>query len=245
MEPSLTPSGPSPEIPRPPRRSPLNGRLASSRGVAREEDGWLVYDAFGETEAEAARAREGVVVADESSNGRIELLGPGAGRALAGVCACGALDIGEGGVREGVRAYRVAEERYLVGTLRGGEEAVLAGLAGAAGCRVRDLTDAWAEIRLVGPASRALLASVCPLDLSPAALPDRGASRGRVLHWEQTVIRRDLGPLPGFSLWGPRAAGIGLWDGLLQAGRTWGAAPIGLAALKELKIVSQIYRELG
>lgn len=230
---------------RPPRRSPLNGRLAASRGTAREEDGWLVYDTFAGVEAETAQAREGVALADESSNGRLELEGGGAEQALRRICDCGALAVGQGGAQQAVRTYRVCEERYLVGTLRGGESALWESLDAADDCRVRDLTEAWAEIRLIGPASRALLASVCALDLAPDALPDRGVRQGRVLHWEQTVIRRDLGPLPGFSLWGPRSVGIGLWDGLLQAGRTWGAAPIGLAALKELKIVSQLYRELG
>jgi sarcosine oxidase, subunit alpha len=231
---------------RPPRRSPLHGRLAATRAVVHEEDGWLLYAVFSTTAAETALAREGVVVADESSNGRLEVKGTGAAEALRLACGFTDMAVGEGAAQRSVRAYRLAEDIYLVGTLRGGEAAVLEALAEAGvDCRVRDLTEAWAEIRLIGPASRGVLACVCALDLDPAVFPDRCVQRGWVLHCEQVIMRRDLGPLPGFSLLGPRSSGVYLWDGLLRVGARWGATPIGLESLRELKIVSQIYQEMG
>jgi sarcosine oxidase subunit gamma len=52
-----------------------------------------------------------------------------------------------------------------------------------------DQTDAWVALRIAGPAVRAALERICPLDLHPAAFPEGRAARTVMEHLAVIILR--------------------------------------------------------
>ena len=202
-------------------------------------DGWRVPEVYTAVEAEVEAARQGVALADETPNGRLEIQGLQAEAVVSQVFALPALAVGVGATSASARIYRLRPDHFFVSTPPGGEAAVQERLTGAtreAGLfvTVTDITQGGAEIRVIGPTSPELLRKVCGLDFELAAFPDGEARQTSAARTAQLIVRRDCGPLPAFSLIGRRSLGAYLWDVLMRAGREWQAAPIGRAALEAL-----------
>lgn len=195
--------------------------------------GWQVAQVYTSVEAEAEAARKGVGLADETANFKILIEGRQAGEVL-GVD----LEIGAGIPLEKEWVYRLRQDLFF---LHGaGEAQALEGLRGRVAGRfvtIADITHGRAELRLVGPASLAVLSAVCSLDFE--RFPDRAARQGSLAKTAQLLIRRDLGGLPAFSIIGARSLGAYLWEGLLRVGREWGITPVGQAALRALEGTSR------
>ncbi len=202
-----------------------------------EQQGWHIPEVYRTVEAEVAAARRGVVLADETPNGKLTVEGDRAEAVLQAVFDAPPPAIGAGVLVEANRVYRLRDDRFFVGTPPGGEEAALERLAEVAqssGCTVTDMNLGRAEIRAVGPASQDLMGKVCGLDFHPAAFADCTARQSSLARTAQLIIRRDIGPLPAFSIIGARSLGAYLWDTLAEAGREWGLVPVGRAALDAL-----------
>ncbi|MDJ0943308.1 MAG: sarcosine oxidase subunit gamma family protein [Kiloniellales bacterium] len=56
---------------------------------------------------------------------------------------------------------------------------------------VTDQSDAWANLRLEGPATRAVLEKLCPLDLHPGAFPAGTTARTTMEHVSAVITLRD------------------------------------------------------
>ena len=224
----------------PTRLTPI---YAIARGLEAEfvEDrGWRVAAVYTTVEAEAAQARGGVALADETPRGKVRIEGDGAEKALEGAFGPGPLELGAGAAVESGHLYRLRPDLFHLGTEPGAEEEArekVAAGAEAEGLLVSatDVTHGCAEIRVVGPAGPALMSKVCGLDFHPAAFPDGAARQSGVAKTAQLIIRRDLGALPAYSLVGARSLAAYLWTTLAEAGGEWGLAPLGLRALKELE----------
>jgi heterotetrameric sarcosine oxidase gamma subunit len=196
----------------------------------------MVAESFAKVEAEAQAARQGVVLADESANAKVLVQGERAAQVVQEVFSTGEMGIGAGVHSQKGRVYRLRRDLFLVGAAPGGEEGVVEAVeAGRGDCfvTVTDLTHGRAEIRVAGPASRALMSKVCGLDL--AALENGAARQSSVAKTAQLVLRRDLGGLPGFALVGGPSLAQYLWDTLAEAGAEWRIRPIGRRALRLLE----------
>lgn len=211
--------------------SPLHRSAAAAGAQFALGEGWQVAQVYTSVEAEMALARKGVALADQSANGKILLEGREAGSLLGGE-----LGIGAGAPLGKAWVFRLRQDLFFLSTPPGAEEEVLEGLRSQVAGRhltLTDLSHGRAELRLVGPASPAVLGQLCGLEL--ARFPDGEARQGSVAKTVQLILRRDLGGLSAYSLIGARSLGAYLWEAILEAGRNWGIAPIGQAALSALE----------
>src|SRR5262245_43765582 len=102
-----------------------------------------------------------------------------------------------------------------------GEHAALA--ARLAGRRTSvDVSSGSTVLRLAGPAARAVLAEVCPVDLAASALPDRTIVQAMVANVRVVVARIDTADQPAFALLVARDEARYLWDVLTEVGEPYG-----------------------
>jgi len=216
-----------------------------------EPNGWRIPDVYTTLEAEIAAARGGVALADETPNGKVLIQGSQAEAVLQEAFGLPTLAIGAGVTIRGgeedrkdthhspLHVYRLRNDRFFISTPPGGEDAArekLTEMARASGhfVTVTDITHGRTEIRAIGPASRKLLSKVCGLDFHASAFPNGGAKQSSLAKTTQLIIRRDIGELPAFSIIGARSLGAYVWETIMDAGREFGLAPIGWAAVGAL-----------
>lgn len=205
-----------------------------------ERGGWRIPEIYTSVEAEVEAARQGVALADDTPRGKLMVQGQGAEAVLQAAFELPALAVGEGAAMESGCVYRLRNDLFFISTPSGEEEAAQEKLTGVvqesgAFITVVDTTHGCAEIRVLGPASRALLSKVCGLDFDAAIFPDGAARQSSVAKTTQLIIRRDTSSLPGFCLIGKRSLSAYLWETMAQAGREWGVVPLGRAALDALE----------
>jgi heterotetrameric sarcosine oxidase gamma subunit len=220
--------------------SPLNG--AAERLGARwlEMAGWRCPEAYGDLEAEIAAIRAGCGLVDVSASGKLQIEGGQARPMLA--AALGATPEAIGGYArvEAGDLYCLRPDMYFLLTPPGAESVTRVGLeAAAAGhgslVTVTDLTHGLGGIALVGPRAVDVLRRVCGLDFDEAAFPNLTASQSSLAKTRQLILRRDRGRLPAYITFGARSLAAYVWGVLLDAGRTVGIAPVGLAALRSVE----------
>ncbi|HSM57483.1 MAG TPA: sarcosine oxidase subunit gamma family protein [Candidatus Sulfomarinibacteraceae bacterium] len=205
-----------------------------------EEAGWRVVLGFGQDEAGLEAARRGVALADCSARGKVLVEGDAAMGVIQGAWDVTELDVGRGTPIGGGHAYRLRDDRYFLSvvvdavaeTVRvaQAQAETVDGLAA-----VTDVTHGRGELWLIGPAARTLLSRLCGLDLHPGVFPNHTARESSVAKTKQLIIRRDVGRLPAFALIGGRSLAAYLWKTALEAGRDLQLAPVGQAALSQLR----------
>ena len=205
-----------------------------------EQHGWKTPEIYATLEAEIAAARSGVVLADETSNGKITIEGDQAEAVLHTALDPPTLAINAGVVIGSDRIYRLRSDFFFVSTPPGGENATRKKLTAAVGesegfVTVTDIIHGQVEIRVIGPASQDLLSKLCGLDFHASAFPNGAAKQSSLAKTARLIIRRDIGELRAFSLIGAQSLGVYLWDTIMQAGREFGLAPIGRAAVQTLE----------
>ncbi|MCZ6676846.1 MAG: hypothetical protein O7E52_06315 [Candidatus Poribacteria bacterium] len=201
---------------------------------------WAIPEAYRTPEAEIAAARSGVVLADETPNGKLMIEGDLAEAVLRAAFDLPEVAISSGARIESAQIYRLRQDLFFASVPPGGENALRKRLTAAVQeseqfITVTDITHGRSEIRIIGPASQALLSKVCGLDFHPSAFPDGVAKQSSLAKTLQLIIRRDMGELPAFSIIGVRSLGAYVWDTIMDAGREWELAPIGHAALGALE----------
>jgi len=138
------------------------------------------------------------------------------------------------------RLYRLRPELFYLSTRPGGETEARTQLEAAIAAHhlfvtVTDQTHGLADLRLIGPASRAVLSQLCALDFADEAFPNLTVKQTSVAKTKQMVIRRDFGDLPTFTLVGAASLAAYLWGVILEAGHEFGITPIGVEALRQLE----------
>ena len=115
---------------------------------------------------------------------------------------------------------------------------------GAAAASVTDVTGAYAQINLQGPASRALLARLTSADVSDAAFPFR-AARSIDIGCAPVLATRItyVGEL-GYELFVPAEAAVHVYDAIVAEGEGAGLVHAGLKALASLRM-EKGYRDYG
>jgi len=136
---------------------------------------------------------------------------------------------------------RLADDAYLLTTSSGGVdgiyEAFLLWIAERGlDVEVVNVSGALGAVALSGPRARDVLARVTDLDVSGTGLEYLGVREGTVAGVPALVMRIGfLGEL-GFEIHFPAAASEHVWDALLAAGAGEGILPLGVEALKALRL---------
>jgi 4-methylaminobutanoate oxidase (formaldehyde-forming) len=215
---------------------------------------WFPYSA---AEHEAVRTAVGVF--DQSSFGKFLLEGPDAEAVLNQICANDvAVPVGKivytqwlnerGGIEADLTVTREAPDRYLVVTAAATQVRDLAWLRDHIPTDSRaiatDVTSAHAVLGVMGPNSRALLATLTPADLSNEAFPF-GTSQIIDLGYARVRASRVtyVGEL-GWELYIPTEFATGVYDVLAEAGAGFGLRQAGYHALNSLRM-EKGYRHWG
>lgn len=219
------------------------------------------YPRYREREAEAVTrevraVRRSAGLLDYSPLGKLEVAGPDARefldrlfvndlRALRpGRARYGLLLHEDGSVLDDGLVVCRDETRFLIHCSSGGADAVRDHLEEWLQCEwtalavlVTDVTDAWATCLLSGPEARRVLARLAPaLDLSPRALPLLGYREVRLGASPCRLLRTGFSGELSYEVSVPAGHGRALWDELLSAGQAHALAPVGLEALRVLRL---------
>jgi heterotetrameric sarcosine oxidase gamma subunit len=222
----------------PPLRLTPVYRIARRLGARfAEQDGWRIAEVYTGLEAEVSAAQRGVVLADETPNGKLSIEGLEAAAVVRETLETTELAVGDGAATWPDSVYRLRADLFFVSTPPDGVRGARDRLTAQASDRfvtVTDITHGRSEVRLIGPSTRELLSRLCALDLHPSVFPDRAVRQTSVAKTTQMVIRRDIGATTAFTLIGPRSLGAYLWDAIVQAGQDLGIVPAGSAAVRSL-----------
>ena len=221
------------------KRSPLHGialRLGADFGEPCA--GWLIAAAFGRTDQELAAARRAIGIVDESCNGKLMLQAESGAAEEVVSTAFGIprLELGQGTRTAAVRCYRLRPDLFFIGTTPGKEtpaREVLEAAAARTGAlaTVTDTTHGNSELRLIGPRTAELMSKLCGLDFDDSSFPEDGARLSSVAKTTQLILRRDVNPYRSYSMLGASSLAAYLWDTIVEAGREYEIAPLGLSAL--------------
>ena len=85
-----------------------------------------------------------------------------------------------------------------------------------------DVSSGSTLLRMAGPAARAVLAEVCPVDLSASAVPDRSIVQTMVANLRVVTARLDVAGEPAFVLLVARDEARYLWEALSEIGEAHG-----------------------
>ncbi len=224
------------------KQSPLLTASHHHGATATEMAGWRFARSYTSLESEMTAARERVALADVSPHGKLHIEGASAREAVATAFGSAPEQIGAGLHVGAGQLYRLRADQFYLSTPPGGEAQAQTQLEAAIAAHnvfvtVTDQTHGLADLRLTGPASRAVLSKLCGLDFAEDAFPNLTARQTSAAKTRQLIIRRDFGPLPTYTLVGAQSLAAYLWDVVLEAGREFGIEPIGVAALRELEAV--------
>ena len=215
--------------------TPLHSIVQHLGATFIEQRGWRIAQVYTTLEDEVVAAQEQLVLADETSNGKLLLEGDQVESVLMAAFDLGALKINEG--RNGI--YRLRNDLFFISTppgrsVRAQKKLATALKASEQFVTVTDITHGRAEIRVIGPHSQEFLSKVCGLDFHPSAFPNETAKQSSLAKTTQLIIRCDIGELPAFSIIGVQSLGPYIWNTMMEAGREFGVVPIGRAALAVL-----------
>lgn len=241
----------------PVRRTPMHDWHAAAGAVFENVGQWkrpLCYPRSGEDMDAAVRreclaARDGAALLDASTLGKIEVSGPGALRFLERVYINGWRGLGVGRCRYGVMCRddgmvfddgvgtRLAADRFFLTTTTGNAGAVLDWFEEWLQTEwpqlevfCTSLTEEFANLTLVGPDARQLLAVLAPrLDL--AAFPFMAMREADVAGISARIFRVSFSGELSYEINVPATTGMALWEKLIDMGAT----PYGTEAMHVLR----------
>ncbi|MBN8630043.1 MAG: FAD-dependent oxidoreductase [Rhodobacterales bacterium] len=203
------------------------------------------FDAVGD-EHRHVRAQAGLF--DQSSFAKYELSGPKAAEALEAICANRvARDLGRltytqllnsrGGIEADLTVARLADDHFYIVTgtgFRTHDFGWIADHLPSEGMTLRDVTEDWGTLSLMGPKAREILAKVTQADVSNTALPF-GSARAIIIAGVATRTLRVtyVGEL-GWELHIPIADLGTVYDALMAADAN--LRPVGYRALESLRL---------
>jgi glycine cleavage system aminomethyltransferase T/glycine/D-amino acid oxidase-like deaminating enzyme len=201
--------------------------------------------------AEHRACREAAALFDESSFAKIDVVRPGAGGFLEGLCDNRVVrDVGavtytqmlnqRGGIECDFTVTRIAEERFRIvtGTAFGRHD--LAWIRSHApddgSVLVEEVTSRFACLGLWGPAARDILQPLTTTDLRSEAFPYMRAQEMSVGPVPCLALRVTYVGELGWELYCPSEFGLRLWDVLWEAGRKHGLVAGGYKAIDSLRL---------
>ncbi|MBL8342918.1 MAG: GcvT family protein [Rubrivivax sp.] len=109
---------------------------------------------------------------------------------------------------------------------------------------VTDVTGAWAQLNVQGPRSRELLQTLTEVDLSNAAFPFRAAREIGLGYARVLCVRITYVGELGYELYIPAEQAVHVYERIVEVGRAFGLAHVGLKALASLRM-EKGYRDYG
>jgi len=208
---------------------------------------------------EHAHVRKAAGLFDQSSFAKYELSGPDAVQALEWICAndvsrpAGRLTYTQllntrGGIEADLTVARISEDLFYIVTGTGFRTHDLGWIADhiPAGLDVtlRDITEEWGTLSLMGPRARDVLSGVTDADVSNAGFPF-GHVREIVIagHVVRALRVTYVGEL-GWELHMPIGAAGEVFDALMAAGKPFDLKPVGYRAMESLRL-EKGYRAWG
>ncbi len=204
-------------------------------------------------ECKVARTTAGVL--DASTLGKIDIQGRDAARFLdriytngwsslaVGHCRYGVMCRPDGMVMDDGVTARLAEDRFHMTTTTGNAARVLDWLEEWLQTEWPDLevyctsvTEQWATVAVVGPASRRILQVLAPgHDLSAAAFPFMTLRDMTVAGMAARVFRISFSGELAYEVNVPSWHGAALWNAVIDAGKPFGLTPYGTEAMHVLR----------
>ncbi len=204
------------------------------------------FDAVGE---EHRHCREAVGIFDQSSFAKYEVTGADAAAALEAICANrvargpGRLTYTQmlnsrGGIEADLTVAQLAADRFYLVTGTGFRTHDAAWITDhlAGDAALRDVTEDWGVLSLMGPKSREVLARVTGADVSNAAFPFGHAREISVAGTAVLALRVTYVGELGWELHVPLAATGAVFDALMAAGAAEGIRPLGYRAIESLRL---------
>ncbi len=224
-----------------------------------ENHSWGRADWFEYWEKEHRAARENVIIMDMSFMSKFCVQGRDAGNVLNYISA-NEVDsklnqitytpwLNEDGKLEAdLTVAKLEPEKFLVVVTdtmhRHAETWLKRNIPSDAHAFVTDMTSAYAQFNVQGPASRELLQSITPSDLSNKAFPYRHVQEIAIGYGRAICIRMTyLGEL-GYELYIPTEQAVHVYDTIVEAGKKFGLSHAGLKALGSLRM-EKGYRDYG
>jgi glycine cleavage system aminomethyltransferase T len=226
----------------PTARTPLHHWHAAHGARFADRDGWQVVAAYSTPEGEAAAARRGLAIADVSAFAKVSLSGAGlsaaadyllgAGRADQPNTAASLLLCGPG------LACRLTTDHLLLlpSTTNAAPLAeALVHLRHDQALLQTDVTSAQAGLWVVGPHTDALLSRLTHLDV-PSLPSSHACAETDLAGVHGLLVRSTELVVPSVRLYVSWDLGEFVWERLLEAGRSFGILPLGLAGLAALRM---------
>lgn len=233
--------------------SPLLREHAALGAMFTDFAGWRMPLKYGSEIGEHHAVRNAVGLFDLSHMGEIELTGAGAAAALdhalvgelsktaVGQAKYSLMCDTDGGVIDDLVVYRLADERFLVVANAANAPAVhreFVRRAAGFEVQVADHSARTALIAVQGPAARDAITSLVAADLAQSVIDLKYyASIPAVVAGVRVLLARTgYTGEDGFELYAPNEHAAALWRALLEATRTHGGLPAGLACRDTLRL---------
>ena len=200
---------------------------------------------------EHRHVREAVGVFDQSSFAKYELSGPDAASTLEWICAAhvskppGRLTYTQllntrGGIEADLTVARLSDDLFYIVTGTGFRTHDLAWMRDHVpeGARVdlRDVTEQWGTLSLMGPRARDVLAHATEADVSNAGFPFGHLREIDIAGVRIRALRITYVGELGWELHVPLAETGKVYDALMAAGAPFGIRPVGYRALESLRL---------
>jgi sarcosine dehydrogenase len=204
-------------------------------------------------------ARERVVVFDQTSFAKFLMVGRDSAAALSWICAGdvakppGALTYTQllnarGGIESDLTVARLDEERFYIVTGTGFAtrdfDWISRNIPPGLDARLIDITSQNAVLSLMGPSSREVLAGLTHDDVSASGFPFGAVRRIAVAGAPVLALRVTYVGELGWELHVPVEFAATVYDGLMEAGRSFGIANAGYRAIESLRL-EKAYRAWG
>lgn len=214
---------------------------------------------FGPVGEEHRHVRDAVGIFDQSSFAKYELTGPDALKALDWICAnsvdkpAGRLTYTQllntrGGIEADLTVARLADEKFYIVTGTGFRTHDLSWIkdhiAKDAKVAIKDVTEDFGTLSLMGPKARDVLAKVTKTDVSNAAFPFGHVRDIDIAGHKVRALRVTYVGELGWELHVPIGATGEVFDALMAAGEAHGIRPVGYRALESLRL-EKGYRAWG
>jgi sarcosine oxidase subunit alpha len=204
---------------------------------------------------ECRAARENVAAVDVSTLGKIEIRGPDAVEFLnrmytnafdtlkIGFCRYGLMCKADGMVFDDGVVMHLGPDRWLVTTTTGGAAAVLEWMEEwlqtewtNLKVRLTSVTDQWADVAVVGPRSREVVAKLFPkLAIDAHSFPFMAIREAETSGIPVRLHRITFSGELAYELWTPSWYGLALWEAVMAAGEPLGITPYGTEAMLVLR----------
>jgi sarcosine oxidase subunit alpha len=204
---------------------------------------------------ECQAAREGVAVMDASTLGKINVQGPDAVEFLnrmytnafdtlkVGSCRYGLMCKADGMVFDDGVVMHLGPDHWLATTTTGGAAAVLDWMEEWLQTewpdfrvRLTSVTDHWADVAVVGPRSREVVAALFPkLAIDAQSFPFMAIREDETAGIPVRLHRITFSGELAYELWTPSWYGLKLWEAVMAAGEKSGITPYGTETMHVLR----------